>query len=65
MALKNQSEYSLTFLFECAKEAVKAAIGGEKNRDEYSVENLKLSWLDHKNCKTHPKGKKRYLFIFQ
>ena len=34
-------------------------------RGEYNVENLKLIWRHHKNCKTHPKGKKKDLFIFQ
>ena len=26
-------------------------------RDEYNVENLKLSRDRHENCKTHPEGK--------
>jgi hypothetical protein len=29
-----------------------------KSRGEYNVENLKLIRQHHKNCKTHPKGKK-------
>ena len=32
-------------------------------RDEYSVENLKLNRQHHKNCKTHPKWKKKSLYF--
>ena len=34
-----------------------------KGRGEYNVENLKLIRHCHKSCKTHPKGKKLYIYF--
>ena len=33
-------------------------------RDEYNVENLKLSHDCHENSKTHPKGKNVFIYLF-
>ena len=35
-----------------------------KGRGEYNVENLKLMRHQHKNHRTHPKGKQNYLSFF-
>ena len=33
-------------------------------RGEYNLENLKLSCDHHENCKTHPKEKNIFIYLF-